>query len=87
MAVVWIPALVRDLTRGTAQVHVSGATLRQVIDNLECRYPGLKARLCQDDGLVPHVAAFVDGRRAWLGVSQPVGEQSEIHFLPATAGG
>lgn len=61
--------------------------MRQVIDNLESEYPGIKARLCRGDNLVPYVFVLVDGRRAPLRMSQPVEEQSEVHFLPAASGG
>jgi molybdopterin converting factor small subunit len=87
MATVWIPALMRDLTGGQGQVNVPGATVRQVIEALETIYPGVKARLCQGDQLDPAIAVSVDGRISRLGLSESVGEESEIHFLPAVAGG
>ncbi len=87
MALVWIPALLRDLTGGQARLKVPGATVRQVIGNLESEYPGVKARLCRGDDLIPYLFVFVDGKHAPLGMSQPVGEQSEVHFMPAVAGG
>jgi hypothetical protein len=37
--------------------------------------------------LDPALAVFVDGRVARLGLLAPVGNNSEIHFLPAIAGG
>ena len=63
MAVVWIPALYRDLTGGEATATVPGDTVRQLIENLEARYPGVKARLYRDDEerLRPGVAVVVDG--------------------------
>ena len=35
MAVVWIPALLRSLTGGDRTATVAGATLREVINNLD----------------------------------------------------
>jgi sulfur-carrier protein len=87
MAVVWIPPLARDLSGGQAQVAVSGATVAQVMNGLDAAFPGMKARLCSGDDLVPFIAVFVDGRRGQLRMLEPVGEQSEIHFVPAQTGG
>ena len=87
MAVVWIPPLLRDLTGGSETVTVAGSTVRQVVDGLDRLYPGIKARLCDADGLRPGLAVAVDTQVARLGLLQPVGEQSEVHFLPAIAGG
>ena len=51
MPTVAIPSLLRNLTNGKESITVPGATIREVIDNLETRYPGMKARLCEND---PH---------------------------------
>jgi len=87
MPVVWIPSLLRDLTDGQETVRVAGRTVREVIDDLDRLYPGLKARLCDENGLRPGVAVAVDSLHARLGLLQSVGEASEVHFLPAIAGG
>jgi sulfur-carrier protein len=87
MAVVWIPSLLRDVTRGQETVQVSGRTVREVVANLEQLYPGIQARLCEGDGLRPGLAVAVDSLHARLGMLQPVAEDSEVHFLPALAGG
>lgn len=84
---VWIPSLMRDLTGGAARATVPGRTIRQVVDALEAAYPGARGRLCAGDDLDPSVAVAVDGELATLGLLQPVGEESEVHFLPALAGG
>jgi molybdopterin converting factor small subunit len=87
MAVVWIPSLLRDLTNGQETVTVSGTTVRQVLDTLEAAYPGTKARLCDENGLRRGIAVAVDTQISRLGLEQPVGEKSEVHFLPAISGG
>jgi molybdopterin synthase sulfur carrier subunit len=87
MAVVWVPSLLRDLTAGRATVSVAGATVCQVIEALDRAYPGVKDRLCDADGLRPGIAVAVNTQVARLGLAQPVGEQSEVHFLPAVSGG
>src|SRR4051812_28099267 len=87
MATVFIPALMRDLTGGQDTVVVTGATVRELVRNLEARFPGAARRLCAGDLLRPGMAVAVDGQLATLGLSQPVGGTSEVHFLPAIAGG
>lgn len=87
MATVWIPSLLRGLTLGQETVEVEGATVGAVIDALESRYPGVRARLCAGDNLRPGLAVAVDTQLARLGLAQPVGPRSEVHFLPAIAGG
>jgi len=87
MPTVWIPSLLRDLTHGRETVTVVGGTLRQVIESLEKDYPGIKARLCDANGLRPGLAIAIDSQLSRPGLSEPIGEQSEVHFLPAVSGG
>ncbi|UCC62533.1 MAG: MoaD/ThiS family protein [Anaerolineae bacterium] len=87
MAVVWIPALLRDLTGGQESVTVPGETVRQVIENLERAYPGIEARLCEDGRLRPNISVAVDGRVSRQGLRQRLAETSEVHFLPVISGG
>ncbi len=84
---VWIPPLMRDLTGGRAQVEVPGRTVRELIAELERRYPGTQARLCRGDRLAPDLAVAVDGRLSRLGMFQPLEQDSEVRFLPAIEGG
>jgi len=87
MAIVWVPSLMRSLTGGLEQVEARGRTIRQVIDDLERRYPGIKERLVVDGDIRPGISVVVDGLAARRGLLQPVGESSEVHFVPAISGG
>jgi molybdopterin converting factor small subunit len=87
MARVWIPPLLRDLTGGQETVIVPGTRVRHIIEELERLYPGMHNRLCVGDDLRPGIAVVVDTQVARLGLSEPVGTESEVHFLPAIAGG
>jgi molybdopterin converting factor small subunit len=87
MATIWIPPLLRDLTGGLDQVTAAGATVRELVQALDARFPGIRARLCDGDLLRPGLAVFVDSCSAPLGLAQPVGPASEVHFLPQIAGG
>ena len=89
MPEVWLPPRMQSLTGGQQQVQVAGHTIRQVIENLEHAYPGLKAQLYDDeeDIVMPGIAVVVDGETSQLGLLEHVREDSEIHFLPALGGG
>lgn len=87
MATVWIPSLLRDLTEGQARMAAPGKTVGEVIDALDVACPGIKARLLDGEALNPALVAVIDGRTALLGLLQPVGEASEVHFVPAVSGG
>jgi molybdopterin converting factor small subunit len=87
MPTIWIPALLRPLTSGQQSVKVAGLTLRDVIENLEASFPGIKAKLCQGEVVRPGLSVVVDGQIARGGLSEPVREDSEVHFIPAIAGG
>jgi len=77
----------RSLTDGAERVTVSGTTLREVLDNLDKAYPGLKERLCEGDRITPTITVVVDGEMGVEGLHHPIQEQSEIHFLPVISGG
>jgi molybdopterin synthase sulfur carrier subunit len=87
MPIVYIPSLLRPLTGGCEFVTVPGSTVRQVIESLEQAYPGMQERLCDGDALRPGLALIVDTQVSRQGLSHPLAEQSEVHFLPAVSGG
>lgn len=87
MALVWIPALLRDLTGGAEQAEAAGETVGEVIDHLEERFPGIRARLVEDGRLRPGITVVVDGVTGRRRLRQPVRPQSEVHFIPALSGG
>ena len=89
MPTVWIPSLLRDLTgsAGQEQLDVPGETVQQVIENLDARYPGVMARLCEGGRLRPTIAVVVDGIASNKRLRHRLTEASEIHFVPAISGG
>lgn len=84
---VWIPSLLQSITDGQEEVAVPGETLRQVIENLELRFPGIHSRLCDGDRLRPSMVAVIDGEVSRQGLRHHLEEGSEVHFLPAISGG
>ena len=89
MPEVWIPTTMQSLTGGQHRVQVEGRTVRQVINNLDQEYPGVKAILYdeEEDDLQAGVAVIVDGEASQIGLLERVQETSEVHFLPAIGGG
>ena len=87
MATVFIPSLMQSLTAGEHQVQVEGATVRQIVNNLDSAFPGMKERLVEGNRIKPNISVAIDGEITPLGMLEKVGEDSEVHFLPAIAGG
>lgn len=84
---VWIAPVHRDLTGGVERVQVEAATIGEVVAALDARFPGMAARLTLDGALRPGIAVAVDGVIATRGLRQRLATPSEIHFVPAMAGG
>ena len=87
MATVVIPALLRKHTGGRDRVTVTGRNVREVIADLDRQFPGFRNHLLEDGDLKASVAVSIDGEVGNGGLLDAVGEQSEVHFLPALGGG
>jgi len=87
MAVVFIPAQLRGLTGGAAQIELSAGSVREVVEELETRFPGIKERLCQGDELAPGLQLSIDHVMSSRGLRTKLKPNSEVHFLPAFGGG
>ena len=87
MATIFIPSMLQSLTGGAKQVDCDARNIRQVIERLEELYPGIKDRLVENGELRPNLAVAIDGDVAIMGMLEKVGENSEVHFVPAIGGG
>jgi sulfur-carrier protein len=87
MPTVIVPALLRPLTNGQERVAVRGSTVRQVVEDLERQFPGIKTHLVEDGELKSGIAVSIDGEMGVGGLLDPVKETSEVYFLPAIGGG
>ena len=87
MATIFIPTMLQKMTDGAQKVDMEVRNVRQVIERLEELYPGIKDRLLEDDDIAPNIAVAIDGDVAIMGLLQRVGENSEVHFVPAIGGG
>lgn len=85
-----IPTTLRPLSGGSSTVQVEGATLAEVIANLEAAHPGFNDRLLDETGsLRKFVNLFVadDDVRYLDGLNTPTPSGTTISIIPAVAGG
>jgi molybdopterin synthase sulfur carrier subunit len=90
MPSVLIPTPLRKLTAELETVSAAGGTIGELIDNLDAAYPGLKDRLCDEQGNVRRfVNIFVNGEdiRFLEEKATAVKDSDEISIVPAIAGG
>jgi len=90
MATVRIPSPLRRYTNGQSKVEGKGANISELIENLESQYPGVKSRLCEDNGQIKrYVNVFVNGEeiRTLQGSETPLTDKDEVSIVPAMAGG
>lgn len=85
-----LPAILRQHADGEAVVVGEGRTVRQVLDDLEARYPGLRARIVSDDGALHRfVNLYLNDEdvRYQGALDTEVRDGDTIAILPAVAGG
>ena len=85
-----VPTILRTYTRGTADVTVTGATLSDALADLDAQYPGIAARVLDDQGrLRRFVNVYVndDDVRFLEDLRTPTPDGSSISIIPAVAGG
>lgn len=87
--IVRIPAPLRTLTGGKNEVTATGATLGDVIADLERRHPGIKDRLLDDKGIRRFVNIFVGDEdvRFLAGLKTELKTGDAVSIIPAIAGG
>ena len=85
-----VPTILRTYTGGTADVTVSGATLADALADLDAQFPGIRARVLDDDGrLRRFVNVYVndDDVRFLEDLQTPTPDGTSISIIPAVAGG
>jgi molybdopterin synthase sulfur carrier subunit len=82
MSVIRIPPTLRAETGGEREVIVEGQTIRDLLDDLTARFPGL-------NGQLQYANVYVGGEdiRTREGYETPVTESDTVILLPAMAGG
>ncbi len=88
--IVRVPAPLQKLTQNQAEVKASGATVRELIDNLAKSFPGIKERICDDTGKVrKFINIYVNEEdvRFLQMAETPLKDGDEVSIIPAIAGG
>ncbi len=87
MVRVFLPSGLRRLAGGKGELAASGETVREIIDDLDRQFPGIRERLCDGDRLRPGMSVVVGSTIGNQGLLQPVPPDAEVHFLPSVGGG
>lgn len=86
MATVRLRAPLKELAGGRADHAVAGATVSELLRELEREHPGLAGWVLDERGRIrEHVNVFVNGEYGREGT--PVGPDDRVHVLPAISGG
>ena len=84
---VLIPPPLHSYTGGVSIVPGTGATLADVLDDLDTRYPGIRFRIIDEqDRIRRHIRIFVNGEQA-RDLSRPLGAADEVIIVQALSGG
>jgi sulfur-carrier protein len=84
-----IPTILRTYTGGAKAVESSGATLDELLNNLDAAHGGLRERLVDGEKLRRFVNVYLNDEdvRFLGGLETPVKDGDTVTVLPAVAGG
>jgi MoaD family protein len=84
---VFVPTPLRSYTGQQAEVEADGATVGELLADLDQRYPGIRFRMIDEQDTVrPHVRIFVNGEQVW-GLDASLRLTDEVQILQALSGG
>ena len=84
--IVYIPTPLRSYTSASS-VDGVGATIAELLIDLDRRYPGLRFRMIDEqDRLRRHMRLFVNGNEV-RELNTPLASTDEVHILQALSGG
>ncbi|MGF1535030.1 MAG: MoaD/ThiS family protein [Elainellaceae cyanobacterium] len=87
---VLIPTPLQKFTKNQATVECEGSDISALLDSLEQQCPGIKSRLCDDEGKLRRFVNFYvnsEDIRFLDGQSTALSEGDEVSIVPAVAGG
>ena len=90
MIKVRIPTPLRPMTGGKNEVEIAGSSVAEIIENLGAAHPGVKERICDEQGEVRRfINIYVNEEdiRFLTGKETPLKEGDEMSIIPAIAGG
>ncbi|AFY71701.1 molybdopterin synthase subunit MoaD [Thalassoporum mexicanum PCC 7367] len=87
---VLIPTPLQQLTKNQAAVECDGHDINEILDSLETNFPGVKARICDDQGNLRRFVNFYvnsEDIRFLEGPQTKLSDGDEVSIIPAIAGG
>jgi sulfur-carrier protein len=89
-ATVLVPTPLQKLTNNQASVKVNGNSIAELLDSLETNFPGIKSRLCDNNGEIRRFVNFYlnsEDIRFLDGSKTAVKDGDEVSIVAAQAGG
>ena len=82
-----VPSPIASYTGQRREVEAEGATLAELLADLERRHPGIRFRIVDEQGAIrPHIKMFVNREQA-LGLDAPLPPGAEVLIVAALSGG
>lgn len=86
-----IPTPLQSLTNNRSEVEIDSAKdIKELIEKLEEKYPGIKNRLCDENGCIRRFITFFvneEDIRFLDGINTKLKDGDEVSIIPAIAGG
>tara|TARA_Y100001936_G_scaffold102538_1_gene100887 strand:- start:1087 stop:1359 length:273 start_codon:yes stop_codon:yes gene_type:complete len=90
MSKIRIPTPLRRLTNEKDEVESNASSISELVVDLEEQFPGIKDRLCEDDGTIrKFINIYVNDEdiRFLDGVNTKINNEDIVSIIPAIAGG
>ncbi|MGH1395627.1 MAG: MoaD/ThiS family protein [Trichormus sp.] len=87
---VLVPTPLQNFTNNQAELQSSGSNIAELLESLEKSFPGIKSRLCDDNGQPRRfLNLYVNSEdiRFLEGIATPLKDGDEVSIVPAVAGG
>lgn len=87
-----VPNILHSYTDGQKVVQANGATLAELLADLDARYPGIRARIVSESGTIHRfVNVYINDEDVRFlepaGLAAAVRDGDTVAILPAVAGG
>ncbi|HEY9696645.1 MAG TPA: MoaD/ThiS family protein [Trichocoleus sp.] len=87
---VLIPTPLQQFTQSQATIECEGSTITELLNSLDSSFPGIKARLCDEQGNLRRFINFYvnsEDIRFLDGQNTALKAGDEVSIVPAVAGG
>lgn len=87
---VLVPTALQQFTENRSVLECSASNISGLLDSLEVSCPGIKARLCDNEGNPRRFLNFYvnsEDIRFLDGIATPLKDGDEVSIVPAVAGG